>query len=99
MLKPRVPVTEPAPEAGFALPAVCACVRVFVRVRSRSPARRRRWTVSNVCLLQNAILYNSGFDTGLGFVIYKTPPDCEAIYARKGPALHRPPRVGMHDFF
>ena len=42
VLKPRVPVTEPAPEAGFALPAVCACVRVFVRVRSRSPARRRR---------------------------------------------------------
>ena len=55
--------------------------------------------MSNVCSLQNAILYNSGFDTGLGFVIYKTPPDCEAIYARKGPALHRPPRVGMHDFF
>ena len=42
--------------------------------------------MSNVCVLQNATLYNSGFDTGLGFVIYKTLPDREAICARKGPA-------------
>ena len=28
VLKPRVPVTEPVPDAGFVLPAVCVCACV-----------------------------------------------------------------------